>query len=64
MPKFSECAVKICAFYSSQIISHSLNLIQDQDSLKGKDMRWQWERRHRDAEAVGARARALYFVLW
>ena len=64
MPKLSECAVKICAFYSSQIISHSLNLIQDQDSLKGKDKRWQRERRHGDADAVGAGTRALHSVLW
>ena len=64
MPKLSECTLKICAFYSMQIISHSLNLIQDQDFLKGKDKRWQWERSYGDVDVVGARKRALHFILW
>ena len=64
MPKLSGCALKICAFYSMQIISHSLNLIQGQDFLKGKDKRWQWERSYGDADGVGAGKRALHFILW
>lgn len=64
MPELSECTLKICAFYCMQIISHSLNLIQDQDSLKGREERLQCEGNYGDVDMVGARKRGLHFIPW